>query len=110
MVPASDPRSPVSAERRVATCQKCHEGANANFAAYQPHADPNDRHQNATLYYTSRFMTLLLGGVFAFFGLHSGLWFVRSWKDMKARRGGRGTASGAKAGTAEQERHDGPRA
>jgi hypothetical protein len=110
MLPATDPRSPVSAERRVATCQKCHEGANANFAAYQPHADPHDRHQNATLYYTSRFMTLLLGGVFTFFGLHSGLWFVRSWKEVKSRRRGRGTATGLTTGTAGQEGHHGPRA
>ena len=110
MLPASDPRSPVSAERRVATCQKCHEGANANFAAYQPHADPHDRSKNATLYFTARFMEILLVGVFAFFGIHSGLWFTRSLKEVRARRGHDGTSAGSAPGTSGREGQHGPRA
>jgi hypothetical protein len=87
MLPASDPASPVSAERRQQTCQKCHAGVNWNFAQYDPHPDPHDRERNAMLYYTTKFMQLLLVGVFAFFGIHSGLWFGRSLQEVRHRRG-----------------------
>jgi nitrate/TMAO reductase-like tetraheme cytochrome c subunit len=108
MLPASDPRSPVSAARVVATCQKCHEGANANFARYHPHADPHDREHHPPLYYTARFMEILLIGVFSFFGIHSGLWFTRELRDVRARRGGGKTARPA-PGPAGQKGQDDPR-
>ena len=41
--PASDPASMVSPQNRLATCQKCHAGASANFALYDPHANRHDR-------------------------------------------------------------------
>ena len=75
--PKSDPRSTVSAEHRAATCGKCHPGAGAGFAKYDPHADKRDAERNPALYWTARFMQLLLGGVFIFFGLHTSLWFQR---------------------------------
>ncbi|HEY7368381.1 MAG TPA: cytochrome c3 family protein [Thermoanaerobaculia bacterium] len=78
--PASDPRSTVSKARRVETCQKCHARANANFAGYDPHADPEDRSRNPLLHSVGLMMKGLLGGVFLFFGLHTVLWFPRSWK------------------------------
>ncbi len=87
VLPASNPASPVSPERRLETCQKCHAGANANFAAYDPHPDHHDRERNALLYYTARFMEVLLVGVFAFFGIHSGLWFTRSLKEVRQQGG-----------------------
>ena len=68
------------------TCSQCHEGANANFVKYDPHADPHSRERNPGLYAASRFMTFLLMGVFGFFGLHTGLWFFRS---VRVRKGGR---------------------
>ncbi len=78
-LPSSDPKSWVSAERRLKTCQQCHPTATANFARYQPHADKHDRAGNAPLYFTARFMETLLLGVFGFFGIHTTLWFRRSW-------------------------------
>jgi hypothetical protein len=86
VLPASDPRSPVSAGRLVQTCQKCHPRANANFVKFDPHADPHNRERNPLLYYTARFMRLLLTGVFGFFGIHTSLWFVRSWHEARRRR------------------------
>lgn len=86
ILPASDPRSPVSPQRLVQTCGKCHEGANENFVKYDPHADKHDRQRNPVLFYTSRFMTLLLFGVFGFFGLHTTLWFGKEWRLRKERR------------------------
>lgn len=86
ILPATNPKSPVSPTGRVETCRKCHPSANANFAAYDPHANPHDRGRNPLLYFTARFMELLLLGVFGFFGVHSGLWFVRSWRALRDRR------------------------
>lgn len=78
--PAKDPRSTVSAAGRVATCQKCHPGTNEKFALYDPHPNLKDRARNPLLHDTSIFMKWLLGGVMAFFGLHTALWFPRSWR------------------------------
>jgi len=78
--PASDPRSTVSAAGRVATCQKCHPGTNEKFARYDPHPNPKNRTRNPLLFYGAIFMKWLLVGVMAFFGLHTVLWFPRSWR------------------------------
>jgi hypothetical protein len=75
--PKGDPRSSVSDARRPATCGKCHPAASASFAGYDPHADKHDAERNPPLYWTARFMQLLLAGVFVFFGLHTSLWFQR---------------------------------
>jgi hypothetical protein len=85
ILPESDPVSAVSPARRLATCQQCHPGANANFAKYDPHADPGDRARNPTLYYASTFMKTLLGAVFLFFGIHTLLWFPRSLQVRRDR-------------------------
>lgn len=77
MYPASDERSSVHPRNLVETCRQCHPNANANFVEYYPHGDPRDREQYPKLYWTWRFMTFLLGGVFLFFGLHTALWLSR---------------------------------
>jgi hypothetical protein len=77
ILPASNPLSSVSATNRLATCRQCHKDANLNFAKYEPHANKHDRERVPALYYAGRFMDTLLVGVFAFFGIHSLLWFVR---------------------------------
>ncbi len=89
--PKADPRSTVSAGKVAETCRKCHESATASFAQYDPHADHKNRARNPWLFFAARFMQLLLFGVFAFFGLHTALWFGRSIQLKAARRlGGRG--------------------
>jgi hypothetical protein len=93
-----DPRSRVSPALRKETCARCHPGAGANFARYDPHADPHDRKRNPALYYTSQFMKLLLGSVFAFFGVHTALWLPRSWRVRRLRLvSGGGGKSGERA-------------
>jgi hypothetical protein len=94
ILPASNPASTISPQRRLSTCQQCHPAANANFALYDPHADPHDRGRNPMLYYTSLFMKVLLGSVFLFFGIHTLLWFPRS---LQVRRE-RGHTSGLPVG------------
>ncbi len=93
ILPAKNPLSSVSAGRRAATCQKCHPGTNAAFARYDPHPNPKDRRRDPLLYYAAIFMKSLLGVVMLFFGLHTVLWFPRSWRARREAAGPR-TPSG----------------
>jgi predicted CXXCH cytochrome family protein len=76
--PSSDPRSTLAPENRLETCQKCHEGAPPKFAGFLAHADHGNRAEYPLLYWTFVAMTGLLLGTFAFFGIHTLLWLVRS--------------------------------
>lgn len=78
ILPSSDPKSTIAEANLVTTCGKCHEGANASFVTYQPHADPHDGKRYPLLHAASIFMNLLLAGVLGFFLLHTVLWFIRS--------------------------------
>ncbi len=80
-LPASDPHSTVSPENLANTCGSagCHQGkVNASFLSFMPHSDPMDAEQNPWVHYIYLFMTLLLLGVFGFFGLHALLWLQRT--------------------------------
>ena len=76
--PISDPRSRLSKENILQTCQKCHAGAVAGFTEYQPHANPLDKENYPILNKVFWFMTALLIGTFGFFGLHTLFWLFRS--------------------------------
>jgi hypothetical protein len=89
--PKSDARSQVATGNVVQTCKKCHLGATESFAQYDPHGDPENRERNPMLYYTTKFMQMLLLGVFTFFGIHTGLWFGRGMQQKAAARRQRGT-------------------
>ncbi len=78
VLPTSDPRSPVAPNNLIATCGKCHAGANASFVKYQPHANAHDRKLSPVLYYIRLFMNLLLISVLTFFIIHTILWLLRS--------------------------------
>jgi cytochrome b subunit of formate dehydrogenase len=78
VLPPSNPKSRLSKENIVATCQKCHPKANASFASYIPHANPLDKVNYPVLHKTFVFMTALLIGTFGFFGLHTVFWLFRS--------------------------------
>ncbi len=86
ILPASNVESMVSPENRLKTCQQCHKDANANFAMYSPHGNAHDRDQYPLLFFTKKAMDWLLIGVFAFFGIHTLLWFVRSLRELRSRR------------------------
>ncbi|HUC63133.1 MAG TPA: cytochrome c3 family protein [Alphaproteobacteria bacterium] len=81
----TDPRSTVYPANRLATCRKCHAGASAGFITFEPHGNTDDFQHYPALWLASKFMALLLIGVFAFFWTHSALWFYRSYKERKAR-------------------------
>ncbi len=74
---ADNPRSKLHAANIVQTCAACHQGANAAFTQYQPHADPADGEGYPLLNAVYLFMTSLLVGTFAFFALHTLFWVGR---------------------------------
>jgi len=92
VMPTSDPRSPVNKANLVATCGKCHVGANLSFVQYQPHANAHIRKMNPALYFIRLFMNLLLVGTLTFFVIHTLLWLIRSRYDQikkKSEEGGK---------------------
>ena len=90
VLPASNPQSHLSRANILATCQQCHPKATIGFTAYDPHANPLDGKHFPLLHAVFVFMTALLIGVFAFFGLHTLAWLVRAgylyWHDSKKFR------------------------
>ncbi|MBK1963575.1 rhodanese-like domain-containing protein [Campylobacter novaezeelandiae] len=73
----NDLNSTLSPINRVKTCMECHPNSNENFANFIAHADHNDRNNFPLLNTAYIFMTCLVVGVFAFFGLHTLLWSIR---------------------------------
>ena len=87
ILPVADPRSHLSRENVVATCQKCHEGATRRFAGYLTHATHHDPKKYPLLYWTFWAMTALLTGTFVVSGLHTLLWLPRAFqmrRELKA--------------------------
>jgi hypothetical protein len=87
VLPASNPASKVSKQNRLKTCQACHADAGPNFASFDPHANRHDPERDPIYYYAAMFMEILLFGVFAFFGVHTALWFYRELREKLARAG-----------------------
>ncbi len=86
ILPPENPASHLSRQNIVTTCAKCHPGSHRQFAGYLTHATHHDRHKYPILFYTFWFMTLLLIGTLAFFGIHTLLWLPRSFQAMKEHR------------------------
>jgi hypothetical protein len=74
----ADPRSHLSRENVVATCQKCHPGASRRFAGYLSHATHHDPQKYPWLFWTFWGMTGLLVGTFVVGGAHTLLWLPRA--------------------------------
>jgi len=96
---ASDPRSTTHPDNLAKTCgaSSCHgdDTINASFLSFMPHSDPMNPDQNPWVHYIYLFMTLLLLGVFGFFGLHAFLWLQRTLVgrlrgEFKVQHGGPG--------------------
>ncbi len=93
ILPASNPKSTLSAANRQNTCAQCHEGVTANFVEYLPHADYTDHEHYPNLYYVYVGFTALLIFTFSFWGLHCLLWLIRmliewhrvGWKSLKPK-------------------------
>ena len=88
---AKNPESTVHPNNRLETCQECHDGkkrplATAGFVTFGPHAHSHDFAKYPQMWIATKFMLALLIGVFAFFWLHSGLWYYREWQDRKVHK------------------------
>jgi hypothetical protein len=86
ILPISDPRSHLSRERVLSTCQKCHEGATRRFAGYLTHATHHDPAKYPFLFWTFWGMTSLLIGTFIVGGVHTMLWLPRALQMRRQRK------------------------
>jgi len=78
ILPVSDPNSTLSAANRLATCNRCHHNAPAQFTSFRAHADYRDRVHYPLLYWAFVIMTSLIVGTFGVWGLHTLLWLSRT--------------------------------
>jgi len=82
----SDPSSTVFPANRLKTCQNCHIDAKPGFLSFEPHANTYNFARYPYTWLASKFMFLLLGGVFAFFWTHSALWYYREFRDHQQQK------------------------
>jgi cytochrome b subunit of formate dehydrogenase len=83
ILPTYDPRSHLSRQNIVKTCQQCHPGSNRRFAGYLTHATHHEPGKYPALFFTFWAMTGLLVGTFVFAGLHTLAWLPRSLQYRK---------------------------
>lgn len=89
ILPKTDPRSSIHPANLVKNCGRCHRGFHPRFVLYKAHPDYRDRHNYPVLYWTFVFMSGLLIATFAFFWVHTGLWWRKSyWEKHKREKEG----------------------
>jgi hypothetical protein len=93
----ADPKSHLSHDNVVGTCQKCHEGATRKFAGYLTHATHHDPEKYPFLFWTFWGMTSLLLGTFFFGGVHTLLWLPRAVQYRKLLKEKHAESARAKA-------------
>ena len=71
---------------RLKTCQACHENATEGYVTFQPHGTTSNFSEYPEMWLAAKGMIGLLLGTFAFFWLHSALWFNREYQDRKHGR------------------------
>ncbi len=78
VLPLDDPNSSLALpDNRIHTCGKCHPNAGANFVRFDPHIDASDGKKYPLVHFVYISLLTLLYSTFAFFGIHSLLWFIR---------------------------------
>ena len=81
-----EPDSKVHNGNRLQTCQTCHENATEGYVTFQPHGTTDNFNEYPEMWLAKKGMIGLLLGTFAFFWLHSALWFYREYQDRKHGR------------------------
>jgi cytochrome b subunit of formate dehydrogenase len=79
----TDPDSKVHNGNRLETCRSCHENATEGYVTFQPHGTTDNFAEYPAMWIAKKGMIGLLLGTFAFFWLHSALWFYREYQDRK---------------------------
>ncbi|HML08955.1 MAG TPA: hypothetical protein VK430_12620 [Xanthobacteraceae bacterium] len=82
----NDPGSKVSPANRLMTCRQCHADATPGFVTFQPHASTHDFARYPYVWIASKFMLLLLAGTLSFFWLHSALWWLREYRELREKK------------------------
>lgn len=77
VLPSSDPESPTSSNRVLATCLYCHPDANAKFAGYRVHGDKFDKKGDPISFWTYVIMFAIVCFAFGTWVPHTILWFIR---------------------------------
>ncbi len=80
---AKDPSSPVAGANKIATCAKCHAGANAKFVAAITHQAPHP-----IAHFTEISLIILTVSVFLFICIHVLLDIYADVRDRLLRKGG----------------------
>lgn len=83
ILPVTDPKSHLSRQNVLKTCQKCHQSATRKFAGYFTHATHHDPAKYPWLFWSFWGMTALLIGTFFIAGVHTLLWLPRSLQYRK---------------------------
>ena len=84
-----DPDSKVNVANRLDTCRECHSGkktlalAPAGYLSFEPHATVHDFKRYPQTWIANQMMVGLLLGTFAFFWLHTAMWFYRELQDRR---------------------------
>ncbi len=89
--PSSSEASYMHPDNRLETCQECHNGkkaseASAGYLSFSPHGTTDNFAKFPEIWIADKSMKGLLIGTFAFFWLHTLLWFYREYQERKARR------------------------
>ena len=90
--PSSNPDAPMNVANRLEACQDCHSGrkevplATAGFVSFSPHGVTGDFENFPEIWIADQIMKQLLIGTFAFFWIHTLLWFFREFKERRQRR------------------------
>jgi cytochrome b subunit of formate dehydrogenase len=79
ILPKEDPNSTVNPRNLIKVCSRCHEGVNANFIMFFPHADLKDHIRYPQLFWTTVFMVVLLVVVLVFYWGHTFLWWRKAY-------------------------------
>jgi len=92
ILPSKDENAPTNLDNRLKTCQKCHTPkkglplATAGFVSFSPHGTTDNFAAYPQIWVANKIMVNLLVGTFAFFWLHTLLWFFREFKEHRRRQ------------------------
>jgi len=90
--PSSNPIAMMHVANRLESCQECHSGrkevplATAGFVSFSPHGTTDSFEKYPEIWIANQIMVQLLVGTFAFFWLHTLLWFYREYKERQKNK------------------------